>query len=320
MKPPAGLSKALPQFPSVLDPVALQVELVTWSQRVQWAHTQLVPHMRSYEALFQYIERTHLNEHFNIFLFGMSISDRNKLMASLLETFMHIYTLNWPIGPLDDPLPKLLIEFAMPRVLYTSLEQYYLRKQPAPFVMGDTLTGVVCPPLAHFMELDDEDKLDADGPPPTNSFERPSAKAGISQPIPNGSQERSPTSPTESELALAVQTLAPSSTSDETTNISKSTAGKLIVLMRGILDRSSAQQAWFNSQKKNDHKQLCKALLAESHRHDREVNQLLSQHHYRLKDQDLQYADATNEIKKLQSAVAQMADDLDLPHEPLNNM
>jgi hypothetical protein len=88
MKPPAGLAEALPQFPSVLDPVGLQVELVAWSQRVQWAHTQLAPRVRRSEARFQYTERTHLHEHFNIFLFGMPLSDREALMTSLVDTFM----------------------------------------------------------------------------------------------------------------------------------------------------------------------------------------------------------------------------------------
>ncbi|KAA1068124.1 hypothetical protein PGTUg99_019300 [Puccinia graminis f. sp. tritici] len=194
-----------------------------------------------------------------------------------------------------------------------------MRKKPAPIVLGDTLTGVIRPAVGHLMDLDAEDDWRAEGPPPTNSLEGASATPGTLKATPNPIQAHSPTSPTESDLALAVQTLAPSSTDDEMTHISKCTAGKLVVLMRGILERSVALQGWFDSQKNNDHKQFCKALLTESHRHDRAVNELLSKRHYQLKDQGLQLADAFNEINKLNLAVAQMADDLDIPYQPAAN-
>ncbi|EFP85192.1 uncharacterized protein PGTG_11361 [Puccinia graminis f. sp. tritici CRL 75-36-700-3] len=315
MKPPVGLAEALPQFPCVLDPVALRVEVVAWFQRVQWAHTQLVPYMRDYKLLSHYADRTHQDEHFNLFLFGMPVATRAAMLKSLLDTFQHVYTLNHHILPSDDPLPRLLLEFGMPRVLYNALEQYYERKKPLPISMGDTLTGHVPPAVGNLMELDDEDEVVSVASPLENSMTVPPAT--VLPNVPTQTPIRSPElSPSERELAIAITTLAPEGSEDEPPTITKKTARQLLHLMRGILDRSLSQQRWFDSQKKQDHKQFCKALLNETHRHQREVDLIIRARHYQLKDQGIQYSDACNEIDKLQSAMAELAVDLGVNDEP----
>ncbi|PLW26284.1 hypothetical protein PCASD_26134 [Puccinia coronata f. sp. avenae] len=89
--PPKIPSIKVTPLPSDLVVIAsLHYELICWYHEMQWRHTHcgiLLDSPEATESFWEYVDRTHNYEHFNIFLLGIPLKEQNEEYHRLVDIY-----------------------------------------------------------------------------------------------------------------------------------------------------------------------------------------------------------------------------------------
>ncbi|PLW52165.1 hypothetical protein PCANC_10261 [Puccinia coronata f. sp. avenae] len=253
-------SEMPPSFPNVLPANQLEDELMRWYHEVIWAHNQRLKAGFCYESLKEYITRTYQKEHFNIFLLGLTLEDREVAFIFRQSIFYDIRRAI-VLGPapfLEGPTREQLLDhYEMSLTVFHRLAAIHDNIAPGPQLsMIERLLGVP-KPLA-------------------TKVATPIVQASVADNRNSGSdtKDQLESSPEAQKTSFALR-------------FNRTEANKLVAeLMRAFTARAEWRTQAFEEQIKMDKESFRVGHIAETNRHAAMMNELIRERKKKLRDHE----------------------------------